>query len=451
MSLSRLRLDFTLQTSQERSEFLATYIQNPIFSEKPPTDEELEMMGNYLLWGKDPDGKSCVQKKEIQVETKNKTWQRKDAESLDALLESPTFAETMVVQPSEARHTTPRVVFSRKETLQNCGESLRPVFEDLFYRIDRLEVITSQYDLIHGKREKEIRPELLRKFNENELAAMYEKASHLNQFKYLKMRHLLVELRREQFTLADSFKTPILHQGAPVPPIDPKESNPIFEAEIPVFPLGVSRKELQLFPDDLLRPGLLGEEDTEKAIHFLWEKRKEFEMIVGKKNQKFFDFRNLEHVYELFLQIFEVEDAAALETTTTTLGGLLDTLWFYVRMADISEVQRVILDMKIKKIPNIDVAAYVNKTFGKSYTANYISTIFRQKIIPKINDAAALHEEIVENLCFEENFKTCTCCGKTLLLSPVNFVRKSRSKDGFATRCKICDREERIRKKETQK
>jgi hypothetical protein len=62
------------------------------------------------------------------------------------------------------------------------------------------------YELAHGKRTKEIRKELLNKFSEEEVSTMRESVSHWNQYKYLKKRHQLVEMRREQYTMRDSFK-----------------------------------------------------------------------------------------------------------------------------------------------------------------------------------------------------------------------------------------------------
>ena len=53
------------------------------------------------------------------------------------------------------------------------------------------------------------------------------------------------------------------------------------------------------------------------------------------------------------------------------------TLDWYINAADLTELQRDILDMKIKKKRNVDIAEEVNKKWGKSYTTNYISTIFR--------------------------------------------------------------------------
>jgi len=96
--------------------------------------------------------------------------------------------------------------------------------------------------------------------------------------------------------------------------------------------------------------------------------------------------------------------------------------------------------MKLRKIKNSDIAYEINHKWKKSYTDNYISTIFRQRIIPKINEAAKYHVKIIENLCFPEEFKVCSCCGKTLLRDPMNFTRKTRSKDGFTARCKKCEK-----------
>ena len=45
-------------------------------------------------------------------------------------------------------------------------------------------------------------------------------------------------------------------------------------------------------------------------------------------------------------------------------------------MAEITEVQREILDLKMKHVCNQDIAFTINKKWGKSYTVNYISTIF---------------------------------------------------------------------------
>ena len=121
---NRLKLDWSLNTTNDRRDFVDKYIQQL----PKPTDDELETIANYILWGKEADGTSAVQKKDLQIETRNKTWQRDDTESLDAMLESPTFNEASLRRPSEIRTKIVREVFNRKEALVQCPSHLLPVF-----------------------------------------------------------------------------------------------------------------------------------------------------------------------------------------------------------------------------------------------------------------------------------------------------------------------------------
>lgn len=105
--------------------------------------------------------------------------------------------------------------------------------------------------------------------------------------------------------------------------------------------------------------------------------------------------------------------------------------------------------MKLQKIPNFTIAADLNSRYGKSYNENYISTIYRQKIIPQITDAAKAHREILENIFFPENFKRCRDCGRLMLMSPRYFMRQAKAPDGYAPRCKACDKARRAKKNET--
>jgi hypothetical protein len=65
---------------------------------------------------------------------------------------------------------------------------------------------------------------------------MREAITHWNQYRYLKMRHQLVELRREQYTLRDSYSQTVLPQGAITPIV--VEENPQIDCDITVLPLG---------------------------------------------------------------------------------------------------------------------------------------------------------------------------------------------------------------------
>ena len=442
MAQNRLRLDFTISGTNERKDFVDQYVQRPEFIAKPFTEDELETIANYILWGKDGDGLNCTQRGEIQIETRNKTWQRDDTESLDAMMESPTFNEASLRRPTEARTRIQREVFDRQRALAECPAHLVPVFEELFTRIDKLELSIHFYEFAHGRRKEEPRAALIKRFSESEVEAAKQIASKWNQFKYLKQRHLIVELRREQFTLRDSYIEKHLRHTPPEPDLDPVHLD--FDAEIPVYPIGLVGtpfSNLIFKPAADLNPFTYTEKELDTLIHLYWNKTSSPRPVL------FFDFGELEHVYELFGQLNELEEEIDTLPLESNLKKLLDTLKYYITLTDLNEVQSEILDLKINKVKNQDIALYINKKYAKSYTANYISTIFRQKIIPQINETARFHALILENMCFEENFKKCNGCGQWLLIDAQNFVRKSRSKDGFSTKCKKCDRADRQRKK----
>ena len=442
MATNRLHLDFTLNGTDERRNFVDQYVQRPEFARFPLTEDELETIANYILWGKDPDGLNCTQRGEIQIETRNKTWQRDDTESLDALMESPTFNEASLRRPTEARTRIVRETFDRQKCLEECPVHLRPTFQELFDRIDKLEMAIHFYEFAHNKRKDPPRVSLTKRFSEEDVRAAEDSAAKWNQFKYLKQRHLIVELRREQFTLRDSYIEKHVRHTPPEPDLDPVHLD--FEAEIPVFPLGLigsSVTKLAFRGENDLNPYSFSPSELDELVHYYWHKKSQ------SRPQLFFDFEDLEHVYELFGQLEELEEEVEDLPIESNLKKLLDTLAYYIARTELTEAQREVLDLKISKIKNQDIADIVNKKHDKSYTANYISTIFRQKIIPKINDAARTHALVIENICFEENFKKCSCCGKWRLINAENFVRKARSKDGFSAKCKKCDRADRQKKK----
>ena len=443
-SANRLRLDFTLTTNEERVAFLNEYLTRPEFIKRPPTNEELETMGNYLLWGKDPvTGLNAQQEGLVEIETKHGTWDKNgNTESLEGLMESPTFNEASLLPlETAAPIKVKREVFSRKEALAKCPDYLRETFVSLFRQIDELELQINYYELLHNRRKNPPRDALLNKFTDEECASLSEKVTHWNQYKYLKKRHELVELRREQYTLRDYYQPVLAIQESTM--FNVVCGDPQIEADIEVLPLGVKRNEgapgLVFGKWEALIPGKYNEEELKKISDLYWQKQN----YTPRAQQRFFDFRELEHVYQMLQMFFDLDGAAAIAELESSLPELMATLEYYTEQANLTEVQKEILDMKLNKVKNVDIAIEINKKWGKTYTANYISTIFRQRIIPKINDAARYHEKIIGNIFFEEEFKTCSACGRVLLRDATNFTRKARSKDGFTSRCKECEKKAR--------
>lgn len=444
--MNRLKLNFQLETTEERTAFVNAYLSSQEFKKIPPTKDELETCANYILWGKDADGKSSVQRKEIEIETKNKTWAKhKDEESLDGLLENPNFSEAAHIIHTPVRYKQPKIIFSRENALRDAPESLRQDFIDLFKQIDTLELMVSTYELAHGKRKKPIRKELLDNFSETEIARVQERTSHINQYQYLKLKHLLVEQRKLQFTLKDGYAQPIQREGSRLlPSLEPA---PVFNSEVAVFPLGTKGPQTKLVFQAIghLVPNNFTEDELSEISKIIWTK--DAEEKTKKEDNLFFDFRNLEHVYNFILYFKELEDAAQEDGPENDTQSVLDTFQYYLEACGFEQIYLDIIEMKKEGRKNQDIADYVNQKYGKSYTANYISTIFRQKIIKKFIEVVEYHYQVISNLFFKENFKKCNTCGTVYLTCANNFVRKNRAKDGFSNKCKICDKNERNLKK----
>ncbi len=433
--MNRLKLDFTLESAQDRSDFINQYIQT-LDSVSP---SEATTIADYLLWGKDSTGKPVGN--ELNLETK---WSREEnvPDSLDAVLEQPGASHIVVKDLNNATiYRKPRVVFDRAQTRKEAPPFLLPTFEELWRTIDELDLEINLYEERTGKRDKPPRDELIKRFTYDEFQRIDARSRQLNQYTYLKKRHQLVDLRREQFTIRDSYKTTFnLAQTI----FAPHTSSTVFDCDVPVLPLGLCDEPTGklIFTLDF-DPARFSEEQLQSISKLVWAKKK-----VDPSNS--FDFRNLEAVYQLYLFKTELLDQIERNKLSSKLEpnqeSLLQTLNFYEQLADLTDLQIEILRLKEQKTKNQDIADYINKKYGKSYTANYISTIFRQKIIVKINEAAELHRETIENCFFPENFRRCPDCGRVLLLDSRNWVRKARSKDGFQNKCKSCEKKGRSSK-----
>ena len=438
---NRLHLDFSIEKQTDRASFLDAYLQQPEFIKKPPTPDELETMANYVLWGKNEEGLNARQEKLYDIKSKYSTWDNTNTESLEGLMEQPGFNEASLRALGTVPTKITREVFSREKALSECPHYMRPVFIDLFRQIDELDLKINFYDLAHGRRKNPPRPQLLAKFTEEEQALLQETVTHWTQHKYLKRRHELVDLRREQYSLRDQYSAVHVAPGTPTP-LDTHDAAPHFDTDIIVRPAGIvgtSVSHLVFRTWDKFIPRNFTESELKQLSDWYWNKQKE--QATG--TQLCVDFRELEHVYQLLDNLMEFEGNIEDLPFDSTLPQLLNTLKFYVEMAELSEVQREILNLKLNKVKNADIAYEINKKWGKTYTTNYISTIFRQRIIPKINAAAAYHVKLLENIYFEEEFKTCSSCGRTMLRDADNYTRRARSKDGFSGTCKACEKEAR--------
>ncbi len=429
MATPRLRLDWSLNTAAERTEFVNKYIESVDFQFN---EEELEMLGSYVLWAKPSSAEEERLNEEFPVEIKSahNTWSKNADQSIEQILETPSTERNFIDLSVPLRKKKER--FDRAKARQEAPPHILEVLEDLWRQIDYIDLQIRYYDLRHGRTTKEPPEHLVDRFDEPTIAKIKEKSESMPQYQYLHLRHLIVELRREQYTLRDFYK-PIIQRETP--PLMEEPTSIEFGAEVDVLPLGLcdDRKIAGLiFRDEQkLLPRNYSQQELRLISDYLWRESEDAPLI--------YDFRELEHVYQTLLSINQFDDD----------DPIIVTLRYYIKLANLSEIHNKILELKLHRYLNQTIADVINGEFGKTYTANYISTIFRQKIIPRINAAAQYHYDIVSNLFFEENFHTCNKCGRTLLLSPYNFIRKSQSSTGYMGTCKQCDKENRKRKKLT--
>ena len=396
-----LKLDFSIESSADRAAYVNSYM-DPCANY---TAKELETISNYLLYGKDEDGLSCVDKKNVQIKAKHSTWARKDAESLDALLEKPTFDERGI-QTGSTRYKTPKLSIDR------IADADVPGLKELWEVIDEVQYLI---DVNKGK----IEDEGVRKLTSNEL---YE------------YQHYLVELRRQQFILRDAVKPVLCRSKVNITPV-----YDVFDVSVPwdqenskfsIAPLGLYTYAKQRFDN----PRALEEIDYKYNENAKWV----------------LDFRKTEHVYELFELYGDLETEMEKDVESIA-AALIDTLNFYRMRANLSEEHNIILDSKINQISNNDICEKLKREFGITHSPNYISTIYKQKICGKIAEAATLHYDHYLNREVATAWKMCTCCGEYKLRDTREYMRRARSSDGLASICKVCDKKKRNKVKRGEK
>ena len=122
---NRLKLNFQLVTNAERSAFLEEYLSQEPFLSKPLTPTEAETCANYVLWGKDIEtGLNSKQSKDVQLETRHKTWDARQDESFESLMENPGFNEYSLKPSTLPATKMLRQTFSRAEARAMASPSI---------------------------------------------------------------------------------------------------------------------------------------------------------------------------------------------------------------------------------------------------------------------------------------------------------------------------------------
>lgn len=406
-------LDYSLKTSEERAQWL----RDVDLSEA--TQTELTKAANYLLY-------DCP---DVKIPTKNGTWDHRPNEtSLEGLMESPSFNDARLRPLTAIPLRNIPASFSRETAKNHAPAYIKPTLETMWRRIDELELAVSYYDRAHGRRKTLPKEDLVAQFTPEERARIESEALRWTPIQCNNRRHEMVELRQNQFTVRDMYDPTSVF--VMTPEIDDSDRLRL-SSDVAVLPLGTkSATSPDIWrPIDQMLPHNYTEESLAQISQYIWRPN---------KLPLTFDFRNTDHLRELIDYYQEMRDGIDPEDIYDTTQAFLDTFDYYVELAHLPEIYLTILEYKKRHYSNYRIVEELPDSF--SFSTNYVSTIFCQKVLPRIAEAASYHERVVTNLFFPEEFKRCVKCGRVFLRDPRNFARKARAKDGFAPRCKPCDR-----------
>ena len=409
-SLKMLKFNYNLQTQEERAQFVS---EN---ESSLSTIRDAQLAADYILWGGKGEGDFKLRSR----------WSQKEPESLEALLERPTFSEAaLALPPSKTPHQNLDREFERSRSDPQTLETL----ESLWSQIDEIELKLNFWELKTGKRQNPPRPSLLGRVSPYIKARLQSEAEALTPQSYNSLKALLVELRQTQYTLRDSYAAPHMVQSYQIP----------VDIDVPIdgLPSGLKRDDTLssiLFNlDPLPNPFIIP--DPALLMKRIWRTQDPTSIYI--------DFRDLETLH--YLITFREELKAA--DSNTDARFISDTLEFYIEFSNLEPSYREILDFKSQKLENQRIRLIINQKYGKNYSENYISTIYRQKILKAISEAVESHRRLLENLVYPENFKRCNTCGRLLLETTDNFMKKAKSSTGYNGRCKKCEKEKRQAKK----
>ena len=197
------------------------------------------------------------------------------------------------------------------------------------------------------------------------------------QNKYF-MREWMISLKREQFILKDMFKPTMNRMGGFASYVKPQD------------PLGMK----------------IGK-------HMLCEG----EFVI--------DYGDWRHVYHM-LKFYSSIKGKCIDNPYHDFWEIYDFLDEIIEKVRWSPEHKHILIRKIDKVSNEEIAKELTEEFDKSYSVNYISTIWKQHITKRIAKQAGLHWKEKEfkpdgTLATMTKWRICPICGRTLFADDINF------------------------------
>lgn len=387
--------------------------------ETNPTNSELEQMASYILYGKDETGKNSVQRGETTDSDKRyKTFQKTadKLQSLDEIIDNP-LSNQLTLKSVEERYiytkkkpTITRPKYDKNGQLIDIGDADIPGIQELWDRIDYWEKTIA---INEGK------------IQDNNMVPILQDSYRLYQ-----LRHMLVDLRRHQYYLKDTYK-PTLHFVAITQPQSQTynfDSNSEYWMTYDQWENKVKNSYCNYSKniDDY------ESKVTTKGVFVKWVVR-----------QHKFDWENPKHICALINNYSNLYEQVwdKLHSWGRTLIFDFDR---YVTMANLSPAREYILIRKIDKAPYPIILQELKEKFGLDYRENHLSNILNKEIPKKIANAAIRYKLELETPLSDK--KQCFRCKRYFPKNKLFFGVNNSHKDHWASSCKECERKRRIEK-----
>lgn len=383
------------------SEIICENIEDIVSSwETMSTATQLEFLASYILFA--PELKEQIKKeKQISLEGQKKTYRRKDNLSIEDLHTNPAFDENRLSEIKRSLYTKPKPQICRVKDADVPG------------LCELWEVIDALDHVLKVNTGKEVD----------------EKVKKMSSLETYRLRHMLIELRREQYVIKDMFKPVICKNGSPIPP----KPHYTFEADTG-YVRGDNRAQHEYVAYKVSHQLC----DVEALSSFNWE--------YVEVSENTFCLTNPLHIYAL-LSEYSYYKQSCWDDLNSELRTLIMTVEEIIDQMDWEKTRWHILMRKIDKVTNDEIVKELRELYGISYNVNYISTIWKNEICADISAHAQLMEDKWKYKDDESRWKICRECGEKLLKDNRFFVKKCNSKDGLASRCKKCDKKIRDAKK----
>lgn len=392
-----------------------------------PTPLELEQMGSYILYGKDENGKNAVQRGDTYDGNSRRFNSFKRAEdkvvSLDEVLENPMADQQQLMSPHKRsvynlkKTTIKRPKYNKKTgELIDIGDGDIPGIQDLWERIDHLDHWIAIL-------EKRLPPD--------ETTTVFE----VDSYRLYQLKHQLIDMRRHQYYLKDSYKPTLYFVAADHPKqqfidwsSDSEYWMPLeqWQRKVSTSLLSSVSKNLEDYETRINESGEIEVKWVVRRHIFDWENPKHIKALIS----------NYDQMYDFFKE--------KLDTYGRTL--ILD-FERYLEMAKLTDLRKFILQCKIKKMSYSEIAEQLQIQFGITYNENHISEIIAREIPERIAATATRHRLILDTP--KDQLKKCYRCGQELPRNTLFFARNATRKDGFSSNCKECERLRRIEKRGT--